>query len=139
MYGALSGSLDWSTGDLHCAGMPRPGGAGARLRFAGVANDGGQAIAIILALPQLAKDATGREFASNVTLIEEGSGRFFSTINTDNCLTDIVSLTAIDGSDDRYSIQGKTYCISPLAEVNGTSSVSLPELHFTGLIDWSSS
>ena len=40
---------------------------------------------------------------------------------------------------DRYSIGGTLYCVSPLAEINGDSSVLIPELAFLGLVNWNSS
>jgi len=139
IYGAITTRLEWNKNDLECSGMPRPNGRGARLRFAGITGGEERHIAIIVALPDLVRDARGDEFKSNVTLIEEGQGRFFSTPDIDNCLTDITSLVALDDSGDRYSISGVLYCLSPLPQVNGASSVSIPELRFSGLIDWSSS
>jgi len=44
---------------------------------------------------------------------------------------------AIDPLGDLYSIDGRLYCIAPLAEVNGESSLSISELSFSGLLDWS--
>jgi hypothetical protein len=138
-FGALSVDIAWTAKQVSCAGMPRPGGAGARLRFAGSTPEQGRPIAIIIAVPDLVKNQAGGELASNVTLIEEGGGRFFSTANLDICMTDIHSTQAVAGNADRSSITGTVYCLSPLAEVNGKSSVSVPQLSFTGLIDWSSS
>ena len=137
IYGAISASLDWAGQRLNCAGMPRPNGQGARLRFAGSVND--HPIAIIIAMPGLTRASAGAELASNVTLIEEGNGRFYSTVDLDVCLTQIESMEAIDDGGDRYSVGGSVYCVSPLAEVNGDSSVSLSELTFTGLLDWNAS
>ncbi len=119
--------------------MPRPDGAGARLRFAGLAGDGDRRIAIIVAIPALQRDVADSEMHSNVTIIEEGSSRFFSTPDLNNCFTDITSFNAINDAKDQYSIGGVLYCLSPLPEVNGDSSVSIPELEFTGLINWSAS
>jgi hypothetical protein len=139
LYGALTARLEWNKNDLQCAGMPRPEGRGARLRFAGTVNSDERPIAIIIAIPDLERAARGNEFKSNITIIEEGNGRFFSTQDLDNCLTDITALEALDDSGDRYSIGGILYCVSPLPEINGQSSILIPELHFSGLIDWSSS
>lgn len=139
LYGALAARLEWNKNDLQCAGMPRPEGRGARLRFAGTVNGDERRIAIIIAIPDLERAARGNEFQSNITVIEEGNGRFFSTPDLDNCLTDITALKALDDSGDRYSIGGILYCVSPLPEVNGQSSILIPELHFSGLIDWGSS
>jgi hypothetical protein len=139
LYGALTARLEWNKNDLHCTGMPRPEGRGARLRFAGTVNGDEQRIAIIIAIPDLERAARGKELKTNVTVIEEGNGRFFSTPDLDNCLTDITALVALDDADERFSIGGVLYCVSPLPEVNGQSSILISELHFLGLIDWSTS
>jgi hypothetical protein len=135
LYGALAGPLDWSAGDLDCEGMPRPGHEGARLRFAGTSD--GQTVAIILAMPGLERGITARELGSNVTVIEEGSGRFFSTSGLGNCWTDIAEQQETDDGTDAYFVAGTLYCIGPLAQVNGNASVTVRELHFGGLLDWS--
>jgi len=137
LYGAIELTLDWTAGALQCDGMPRPAGKGVRLRFAGSVGADEHRIAIIIAMPQLGRDSRRTEYASNVTVIEEGRGRFFSTVNMNNCLTDVTALTTIDG--DRHAIGGSLYCLAPLAEVNGDSSISITEVQFSGLIDWSAS
>jgi len=137
LHGAITTRLDWQAADLECEGMPRPDGEGARLRFAGT--HGERQIAIIIAMPSLQRGSTGKEIASNVTLIEEGNGRFFSTPDLNNCWTDVTSIEAFGESSTRFSIGGTLYCVQPLAEVNGRSSVSLTELQFQGLLDWSAS
>ena len=140
LFGALEGTLDWSGTAMECSGMPRPDSAGARLRFAGQAGE--REIAIIVALPDLMRDGTGTELSSNVTLIDESSGRFFSTTDLDNCWTDITSASATgdegdEGDEgDQLNISGIVYCVAPLAEVNGTGSVSISELSFAGSLDW---
>jgi len=137
LFGALTGPLDWAAGNLECEGMPRPNGQGGRLRFAGTAAATERRIAIIIGIPALRRGRTGRELNSNVTLLEEGSGRFFSTASLESCWTDVLAQYAMQGSADRVVISGAVYCVSPLAEVNGDGSVSIPELEFTGLLDWS--
>lgn len=137
LFGAVAGQISWTDAELDCTGMPRPNGEGARLRFAG--SQGDNRIAIIIAMPELRRGAKGVEFASNVTLIEEGSGRFFSTIDLDNCWSDITALESIDNSEHLFAIGGALYCVMPLAEVNGASSVSIAELEFQGILDWNAS
>lgn len=139
LYGAVSVDVDWDKNDLECAGMPRPNGRGARLRFAGKIADGDLQLAIIIAIPDLERDAQNGEFSAKVTLIEEGNGRFFSASDLNNCLVDITSATRLDDSGDRYSIAGELFCVTPLPEINGTSSVSIPKMLFSGLLDWGSS
>ena len=137
LYGAIAAPIDWQANDLDCQGMPRPNGEGARLRFAGTAGE--QRLAFIIAMPELERGVASDELSSNVTLIEEGSGRFYSTATLGLCWTDITSLEVLDENHDRYAIGGTLYCVTPLTEVNGDSSVSLSELDFLGLLDWSAS
>ncbi len=132
-YGEFAGPVDWAGSDLECEGMPRPEGAGARLRFAGPS--GGLSLAIIIAIPDVERGADARELGSNVTVIEEGGGRFFSTSGIGSCWTDV--LEQQQTGDDVYFVTGRLYCIAPLAEVNGDSSVTLRELEFGGYVDWS--
>ena len=51
----------------------------------------------------------------------------------------MTTIEAFGESATRYSIGGTLYCVQPLAEVNGLSSISLTELQFQGLVDWSAS
>jgi hypothetical protein len=134
LFGALDGTLDWSGAAMECSGMPRPNGAGARLRFAGQTEE--RHIAIIVALPGLMRDGTGTELSSNVTLIDETSGRFFSTTDLDNCLTDVTSAIATDDKGEQLDIGGILYCVAPLAQINGMGSISISELSFAGSLDW---
>jgi hypothetical protein len=137
LFGALDGPLSWSGSELECSGMPRPNGAGARLRFAGQVIGTDRRIAMIIALPDLQRDELATELGSKVTLIDESSGRFFTTWDIENCWTDITAQESSDESGDRYNIDGTLYCVSPLAEMNGNASVSITELSFAGSLDWS--
>ena len=134
VFGALEGDVDWSGTTMNCEGMPRPGGEGVRLRFAGIAES--TSLAIILGVDGLGPEETAVELPTNVTIIEEGHGRFFSTADLDACWTDIERQVAIDAGSGRYAIDGTLYCIAPLVEVNGSGAVSIPELRFSGLVDW---
>lgn len=137
LYGALQGQLDWRGDAIDCQGMPRPENRGARLRFAGNIANNAVSIAIIVAVPELERAATATGLASNVTLIEEGSGRFFSTQNGDSCWTDVDRQQVDDNG--KFVVDGKLYCIAPLVQINGEANVSIPELRFSGLIDWGDS
>lgn len=137
LYGALAGRIDWREDALTCEGMRRPEGRGARLRFAGTAGETPLELAIIISVPDLPRGGTGSELPSNVTIIEEGNGRFFSTSDVDSCWTDVRRQQPL--GDARFAIEGRLYCIAPLAEVNGVASVTLNELEFTGVVDWEAS
>lgn len=137
LYGAIEGMITWQSADLSCEGMPRPGGAGARLRFAGPHPLGDGILAVIVALPTHARDSRSESIDGRVTMIEEGGGRFFAANEAGSCWVDILDIAALD--EDRELTSGRLYCIRPLAEINGSSSLTVPELEFSGLIDWSAS
>ena len=128
LVGSIDGNLDWSGATLRCEGMPRPGGRGARMRFAFADH------ALIIALPDLERGVDGRELPANVTLIDEANGRFFGTADVDSCWADVVPQPGDPGRLD-----GRLYCIAPLAEINGDGTVTIAELSFAGIVDWSAS
>jgi len=139
LYGGISASLDWRADELACEGMPRPNDEGARLRLSGPLGTGPGAknVAFIIALPDLQEGQPGSELPTNVTLMEEGSGRFFATRDTSGCWTDVTSQDPVgNGNGPEYRISGMLYCVSPLAELNGGSSISFTNLKFTGRLTW---
>jgi hypothetical protein len=139
LYGEIAADIGWSDRQYECRGMPRPDGQGARFFFAGHDEAGDRRLAFILAIPEFDRDAAGQELDSTLTLIEEGSGRFFSTATDANCATAIAGIEAIADDGTQVAVRGSVYCVSPLAEVNGDSSVSVAELRFAGVLDWNGS
>ncbi|MDZ7644967.1 MAG: hypothetical protein U5K76_12610 [Woeseiaceae bacterium] len=136
LYGTLEASLAWHGATLDCQGMPRPHGAGARLRFAGPGGDDGPRLAFILALPDLVEGRTARELPATLTLIEEDGGRFFSNRADDTCWADVESQEPLPGGERRYAIAGIAYCLAPLTELNGDGRVSIRALRYAGHVDW---
>jgi hypothetical protein len=139
IYGGVRASIDWEGGKLQCEGMPRPNGEGARLRFAGTtaAADGDLKLAFILGLPDLVEGETAKELPTNVTLMEEGSGRFYGTRESVNCWTDIDLHEPVEpAGSPTYRIGGVLYCVAPLADINGNANISFADLKFTGRLDW---
>ncbi len=136
LHGALQGEIDWRAVDMSCEGMPRPGGAGARLRFAGRAGPDDVPLAVIIAIPGLERGVTGTDLASNITIIEEGRGRFFSTTNPDYCWVDIDREAPVPAHETLSLLDGTMNCIAPLAETNGDTSVTIENLRFSGFVDW---
>ena len=139
LYGGIRADLDWSATSLECDGMPRPNDEGARLRFSGAVESGGETrrIAIIIGLPNLRRGETVRETPANVTIIEENSSRFFNSSAASFCLSDIEEQVQETGNQqDDYLISGVLYCIAPLAELNGSGGVTLTDMSFSGRLDW---
>ena len=140
LYGSLDATIEWTPATLECEGMPRPRGAGARLRFAGpvASAQGAHRLAFIVALPGLKPGMADAELPATVTLIDEQAGRFFSTGDAEVCWSDVgFQRPLTDATDNtRYAIGGILYCVAPLAELNGDGSVTLVELRYAGQLDW---
>ena len=137
LYGGIEAELNWRKDALECAGMPRPDDEGARLRFSGSIGDGEQRrhLLFILALPTLRRGETGAELPATITVIEEDAGRFFSNGENPVCWADIDSQQLVL-EPDGYAVSGIAYCVAPLAELNGSSSVSFADLRFAGQLSW---
>lgn len=81
--------------------------------------------------PPTVADEPASEPATNVTLSEAGTGRFYGTQDTENCWTDILSQEQIGAADSlEYRISGVLYGVAPLAELNGGSSISFADIRF---------
>ena len=133
LFGAIQAELDWQGSGMSCDGMARPRGEGARLRFAGPAGNDDMPIAIIISMPSLEPGAAMEGVPSNVTVIEEGRGRFFSATDLETCWTDVGAQAS---EDDDYRVEGVLYCISPLAEIGGEASITIDDIEFVGRLAW---
>ena len=48
-------------------------------------------------------------------------------------------IDAPDPESGQVAVHGAVFCVSPLAEINGDSSISIAELRFSGMLDWGGS
>lgn len=140
LYGALRSRVSWQGEGLHCEGMARPFGEGARLRFAGrIAEDTGDLdLAVIVAVPGMEPGAVSKELPATLTLIEEKSGRFFSNGKQQTCWADVLSQQPIDGAAHAYAVNGIVYCVAPLPALHDNVGVTIRNLEFAGRVDWRS-
>jgi len=138
-YGGVRASIEWDADVLECHGMSRPNGQGARLHLAGpvATADGERRLAFIFGHPDLSRGETAKELPTNVTLMEEGTGRFFGARNAANWWTDIEVHEQMQPTESTtYSVSGVLYRVAPLAELNGDSNFSFTDLTFTGHVTW---
>ena len=137
LYGAIDGDISWRATDMSCEGMPRPNEAGARLRFSGPNPSGDGTLVFIAGIPALERELAAGELETRLTIIDEGQGRFFSSVDVDICWADIDANEPVD--DDEHLVRGRIYCIAPINEVNGSATVTVADIEFAGRIDWTAS
>jgi hypothetical protein len=134
LFGALAQRVDWRGAALECAGGLRPGGSGARLVFGGRQRDG-ERLLFVLGIDAVAGEIDGRERPTNVTVVDESTGRFFSSGGQGRCWTDVEASTPGDSGDASRRIRGVLYCAGALPSLNDLSSVTLGDLTFAGRLD----
>lgn len=134
LQGAIDAEFEWGAGVPHCRGGLRPGGDGVRLIYKGELPGEGPVLIVIGAGP-LAAGQSARDVPVNLTIVREGTGRFFATQGDDKCAFDEVRQEPTD--DPRvYRLTGRGYCTQPARAVVGEGSVLLPRFDVTALVDF---
>lgn len=129
LHGDLEWTIDWADEAMRCDGMLRPEAAGVRLIFAPAEGNAGPLLVIGLdGQPETLRD---HEVAANLTIVDEGNGRFFNSGAGERCWA-LASRVQTDAG--HYEIAGRFYCAGALAEVNGPGTVMPGEFEFAGRI-----
>ena len=134
LQGAIDAEFEWGAGVPQCRGGLRPGGDGVRLIYKGELPGEGTVLIVIGAGP-LAAGQSARDVPVNLTIVREGTGRFFATQGDDKCALDEVRQEPTD--DPRvYRLTGRGYCTQPARAVVGEGSVLLPRFDVTAIVDF---
>jgi hypothetical protein len=135
LYGAVQTSLDWSGADMLCDGMSRPQGRGIRLVFSGPRGEDEAGLVIVVGLEEAELGIDKGELTANVTIIDRGTGMFYSTQQVPRCWSQITSQLMLSGTaEETWRLDGRLYCASALAALTGPGSVTLDELEYSGIM-----
>ncbi|MGI9330063.1 MAG: hypothetical protein ACR2QB_05050 [Gammaproteobacteria bacterium] len=131
LYGDIEADIDWEQQQLKCDGMLRPDNAGLRLLFEPQSRDTGPLF--VLGLAGSLEEALDREVVTNLTIVDQRSGRFFNTGDSERCWTRTtrIDVNQFAGGRD-YRLVGRFYCAGALAEVNGPGTLTPGEFEFAG-------
>jgi len=135
-FGAINVTADWSGNGLICDGMQKPDGQGIRLFFSG-AEQGGARVSVVIALDGRLDELVGGERPANVTVIDEQSGRFFSSGGEGRCWSVLSSVKPLAGSPKQpvaYRVDGLLFCLGSLPSLSDRTSLTLGDLSFAGRI-----
>ncbi|MGI9245811.1 MAG: hypothetical protein ACR2I8_03790, partial [Steroidobacteraceae bacterium] len=136
LQGAIEAEIDWHAPAVpQCIGGPRPGGDGLRLVYKGQA--GTQPLLVIIGVALRSGDRAARNVPANITLVPEGSGRFFATQGDDKCFLDAVTQEPVAGHDGQYRLRGRGYCTQPARAVGTVEgAVVVARFDVDALVDY---
>ena len=129
IYGSIEQRIEWRGTDMTCDGGLRPDNGGVRVVFAGNATTTGDRIVILIGIDGGIDDIATTERVANITVIDESTGRFFSSGGQERCWT-AVSDVADEG--EMYRLKGEVYCAGSLPAVSGSGSVTLRDIRYSG-------
>jgi len=129
LYGAIDRVIEWRGTNMKCEGGERPGDDGLRLVFAAPGKADADRLVFVIGISGSIDDLAESERAANVTIIDERTGRFFSSGRQDRCWTIV---TSVDDDGLRYTVGGEVYCSGSLPSLTDGSSVSLSDLRYSG-------
>lgn len=135
-FGTLDLVVDWTGPELGCEGMLRPDGDGIRLLFSQQRADGSRVV-LVLGIDGDPDALPGPERPTNVTVIDEREGRFFSTTGAGRCWTDIQAAGPLEPTGGRggdWRVTGVLYCAGALPALGDRGSLTLGETRFAGIL-----
>jgi hypothetical protein len=135
LYGAVQQQLDWQGDTMLCDGMPRPEGRGIRLVFSQSIDPNVPGLMMVIGVAGAVLGAPEEELEANVTIIDQTSGKFYSTQKQPRCWTRLTSQLRLTGTvDELWRLDGSLYCASALAALVGPGSVTLGDIEYSGIM-----
>ena len=133
IQGALEAEINWAGNVPQCKGGLRPDGDGVRLIYKGNLPEG--PLLIVIGIGPLRAGESARDVPVNLTLVREGTGRFFATQGNDKCAMDEVRQEPV-GESQVYRLTGRGYCIQPARAVGGEGAVLMSRFEVMALVDY---
>jgi len=135
LQGAIDAQLDWSNPDHQCTGAPRPDGNGLRLIYRG-ATPTGTPLLLVFGIGPLQAGSSARNVPVNLTVVREGGGDFYATRGADKCMLDTVQQVPVLGSQQRYHLMGRGYCVQPARSIRDDGAVLLSRFDVEAIVDY---
>jgi hypothetical protein len=135
--GALDLKVDWPNDGTLCEGMPRPDNNGVRVSFSRAIDGGERRLVIVFGIAGLSESSSGHGLPANVTIIEEGMARIYSTLGDDKCTVDDVKqqlITPWRKESRTYRVSGRGFCVQPARAVGGDATVLMSTFDFVGQV-----
>jgi hypothetical protein len=135
LQGDIDADIDWSADSPQCRGGRRPSGDGIRLLYKG--GDGAHGtLLIVLGAGPLGAGENARNVPVNLTVVREGSGRFFATQGDDKCAFDEVKQEPLPAGKGQYLLTGRGFCTQPARALGGDGSVLMSRFDVEAIVDY---
>jgi hypothetical protein len=127
--GAINAKIDWPNSGTHCEGESRGANPGVHLSFQrqGAVPD----VLLVFGLSQVKKGQPAHEIGANLTVILQGTDRFFGTQGESRCTVDSLSQRPLD-SPGMYRVEARGFCTQPAHAVRGDGDVLVSTFEFAG-------
>jgi hypothetical protein len=135
IYGAVQRQIAWAGDTMLCDGMQRPEGRGIRMIFSEHPDPDEPGLRFVFGLADAQLGMPAKDLEANVTIIDQLGGRFYSTQEQPRCWVTLDNQLQLSGTiEETWRVGGTLYCASALASLNDSSSVTLGDLRFSGVI-----
>ena len=132
LAGAIEANIDWPNSGTQCEGESKNTPPGVRLSFQRVPS-GAPDLLFVIGLSGVRESRPAREMRANLTIIVQGTDRFFSTLGDSRCTVDSLSQRHL-GSAKVYRVEARGFCTQPAHAVRGDGAVLVSTFEFAGLV-----
>ena len=132
LAGAIEANIDWPNSGTQCEGESKNTPPGVRLSFQRVPS-GAPDLLFVIGLSGVREGRPGREMRANLTIIVQGTDRFFGTLGDSRCTVDSLSQRRL-GSAKVYRVEARGFCTQPAHAVRGDGAVLVSTFEFAGVV-----
>ena len=132
LAGAIEANIDWPNSGTQCEGESKNAPPGVRLSFQRVPS-GASDLLFVIGLSGVREGRSGREMRANLTIIVQGSDRFFGTLGDSRCTVDSLSQRRLS-SAKVYRVEARGFCTQPARAVRGDGAVLVSTFEFAGVV-----
>jgi len=134
LAGAIDTKIDWPNSGTRCEGEPRSKPPGVRLSFQR-SPAGAVDLLFIFGLTGVREGRPAREIGANLTLIVQGTDRFYGTLGDSRCTVDSLTQRRLTKARS-YRVEARGFCTQPAHAVRGEGAVLVSTFEFAGLVSY---
>lgn len=132
IYGSLASKIDLKGDKLRCLGKLDALNNHSRLAFFTGPYSAGINLVFVVGLQDINNQVNQPGVPSNLTVLNQNNGQFFSTQGLGRCWTDLTLTQLHSREAPAYRAEGELYCSSAIAQIQGPGSITINNFHFAG-------